>query len=83
MLQAELRDGLAGLLLVARVDGNLGASGDAGVAGTLVARLGAGVIVGDLGNLLLGLVGELFDTGVGHGGRVVWWSDARVVVAGR
>lgn len=71
VLQAELRDGLAGLLLVARVDSDLGTSGDAGVAGALVARLGAGLIVGNLGDLLLGLVGELFDTGVGHGGRFV------------
>lgn len=83
VLQAELRNGLAGLLLVARVDGNLSTGGDAGVAGALVARLGAGLLIGNLGDLLLGLVGELFDTGVGHGGRIVWWSDARVVVARR
>lgn len=69
VLQAELRDGLAGLLLVARVDGDRGARGDAGVTSNLIARLGAGVIVGDLGaGLLLGLVGELFDAGVGHFG---------------
>lgn len=63
VLQAELANGLASLLLVARVDGDSGTTGDGGLIASL--RLGgaAGILNVGLGNLL---VGELFNTGVGH-----------------
>ena len=63
VLQAELGDGLASLLLVAGVDGDGRALGDHGIALLLGV---AGLILLDLDVLLLGLVGELFNAGVGH-----------------
>src|SRR5690242_170691 len=63
VLQAELGDGLASLLLVAGVDGDGRALGDHGIALLLGV---AGLILLDLDVLLLRLVGELFDTGVCH-----------------
>jgi hypothetical protein len=63
VLQAELGDGLASLLLVAGVNGDGGALGDHGIALLLGV---AGLILLDLDVLLLGLVGELFNAGVGH-----------------
>ena len=65
MLQSKLGDGLASLLLVARVDSDRGTCGDVGLA-LLSLRLVAGVLLLDLGVLLLGLVGELFNAWVGH-----------------
>jgi len=63
LLQAELGNGLAGLLLVARVDGDGRAGGDTTL---LTLRVGAGVINLDL---LLGLVVDnFFNTGVRHFG---------------
>lgn len=63
LLQAELGNSLAGLLLVARVDGDGGAGGDTTL---LTLRVGAGVINLDL---LLGLVVDnFFNTGVRHFG---------------
>lgn len=64
VLQAELGDGLARLLLVPVVDGDGSACGDVGLAGL---GLGLGALVGlDVDVLLLGLVDELFNTGVRH-----------------
>jgi hypothetical protein len=63
VLQAELGNGLASLLLVAGVDGDGGALGDHGIAFLFGV---AGLILVDLDVLLLGLVGELFNAGVGH-----------------
>jgi len=65
VLQAELGNGLASLLLVAGVDGDGRARGHVDLA-LLVLRLVAGLILLDLDVLLLGLVGELFNAGVGH-----------------
>jgi hypothetical protein len=63
LLQAKLGNGLAGLLLVARVDGDGRAGGDTTL---LTLRVGAGVINLDL---LLGLVVDnFFNTGVRHFG---------------
>lgn len=59
VLQAELGDGLASLLLVTGVDGDSSTAGNDG----LIASLGFGVAFDVLGNLL---IGELFNTGVGH-----------------
>ena len=62
VLQTQLANGLTGLLLVARVDGDIGATGDGG----LLARLGLGgaaILDVGLGDLL---IGKLFNTGVGH-----------------
>ena len=63
VLQAELANGLASLLLVARVDGDSGTAGDGGLVASL--RLGgaAGILNVGLGDLL---IGKLFNTGVGH-----------------
>jgi hypothetical protein len=65
MLQSELGNGLASLLLVARVDSDRGARGDVGFA-LLALGLVAGVFLLDLGVLLLGLIGKLFNAWVGH-----------------
>ena len=62
VLQAELANGLAGLLLVPVVNGDGSACGDVGLAGL---RLGVRVASLNL-DVLHGLVGDLFDTGVGH-----------------
>lgn len=73
LLQAELGNGLAGLLLVARVNGDGRASGDAAL---LALRVGAAVV--NLLDLLLGLVDNLFNTGVRHfGGFRVCVSNSR------
>jgi len=68
MLQTKFRNRLAGLLLIARVDGDRAASWDGGIsafAGVNVGiRVGAAVL--NLGGLLLWLVGELLDAWVGH-----------------
>jgi hypothetical protein len=64
VLQTKLGDGLASLLLVAGVDSDGGALGDDSLA--LALGLVAGLILLDLDVLLLGLVGELFNAGVGH-----------------
>jgi len=60
VLQAELGNGLASLLLVTRVDGDSSAGGNAGVAGL---GLGVATLLNVLGDLL---IGKLFNTGVGH-----------------
>lgn len=60
VLQAELGNGLASLLLVARVDGDSSAGGDAGIAGL---GLGVAALLNVLGDIL---IGKLFNTGVGH-----------------
>lgn len=62
MLQAELANGLAGLLLVPVVDGDGSACGDVGLAGL---RLGVRLAGLDV-DVLHGLIGDFFDTGVGH-----------------
>jgi len=68
VLQAELRNGLACLLLVAVVDSNGCASGDIGLACLARVIRVAAIIVLDLGGGgLLGLVRKLFDARVGHG----------------
>jgi hypothetical protein len=74
VLQAELGDGLASLLLVPVVNGDGSACGDVGLASLrLVVRLGLDVDV-----LLLGLIGELFNTGVRHyAGRE--WGTAKMI----
>lgn len=59
VLQAELGNGLAGLLLVARVDGDSSAAGDDGLVASLRLRVALDVL-GDL------LIGKLFNAGVGH-----------------
>ena len=69
VLQSELSNGLASLLLVARVDSDRGARGHVDLA-LLALGLVARLILLDLDVLLLGLVGELFNAGVGHVGRV-------------
>lgn len=63
VLQAELSNGLSGLLLVTGVNGDSGAAGDGGLLSSL--RLGAAARIFDvrLGDFL---VGELFDSRVGH-----------------
>ena len=63
MLQAELGNSLASLLLVPGVDGDGAASWDGGIA--LALRVGAVACVLDV-DLLLRLVGELFNAWVGH-----------------
>lgn len=63
VLQAELGNGLAGLLLVARVDGDSSTAGDDGLLASLRLR----VALDGLGDLL---IRELFNTGVGHCERV-------------
>lgn len=79
VLQAELGNGLASLLLVARVDGDGGAGGNAGITGL---GLGVADLLNVLGDLL---IGKLFNTGIGHceyvgeskgfenKGLVIWW----------
>jgi hypothetical protein len=63
VLQAELANGLASLLLVTRVDGDGGAGGDVGLIASLRLGAAAGIFNGVLGSLLLN---DLFNTGVGH-----------------
>ena len=63
VLQAELSDGLAGLLLVPVVNGDGSACGDVGLAGL---ALGLGALLLEVDVLLLGLIDELFNTGVRH-----------------
>jgi hypothetical protein len=63
VLQTELANGLASLLLVARVNGNSSTTGDGGLLTGLGLRGVGGVLDVGLGDLL---IGELFDTGVGH-----------------
>lgn len=63
VLQAELANGLAGLLLVPVVDGDGSACGDVGLAGL---ALGLGAFLLEVDVLLLGLIDELFNTGVRH-----------------
>lgn len=62
VLQAELANGLAGLLLVPVVNGDGSASGNVGLAGL---RLRVRVASLDL-DVLHGLIGDLFDSGVCH-----------------
>ena len=64
VLQAELANGFACLLLVARVHGNGGACGD--VALSLALGLGVRVCLLDLDILLLGLFRDLLNAWVGH-----------------
>lgn len=80
MLQAELGNGLASLLLVARVDGDGGALGDHGITTLLALGLVAGLILLNLDVLLLRLIGELFNAGVGHFCGVVRSSKLASVV---
>lgn len=63
VLQAELANGLSGLLLVARVDGDGGASGDGGLVASLGLRGAGGILNASLLGLL---VVDLFNAGVGH-----------------
>lgn len=67
MLQAKLSNGLASLLLIARVDGNVAACWHADIAITSL-NLGVGAVarVFDLGDLLVWLVFELFNAWVRH-----------------
>lgn len=67
VLQAELCDGLASLLLVAGVHSDGGTGGDVGLALALAFGVGAALCILDLGALLLGLVRKLFNAGIGHG----------------
>jgi len=60
VLQTQLSDGLAGLLLVTGVDSDGGTSGDVGLAGL---GLGVTALLDSLGDLL---IGELFNAGIGH-----------------
>jgi hypothetical protein len=62
VLQTELANGLAGLLLVPVVNGDGSACGDVGLAGLRLRVRLAGL---DL-DVLHGLIGDLFDTGVRH-----------------
>jgi hypothetical protein len=69
VLQAELANGLTGLLLVAGLDADGGAGRDVGLLAGLGLGAAAGLFdVGLAGDLL---IGELFDTRIGHdcGGR--------------
>ena len=66
MLQPELGDGLARLLLVPAVDGDGCTGGDVGLA-ALLAGVGAVVLL-NLGLGVLRLIGELLDAWVGHVG---------------
>lgn len=68
MLQAKLRNSLAGLLFIAGVDGNRAACGNGGIAALacLNVRVGAVASVLDLGGLLVWLVWELLDAWVRH-----------------
>jgi hypothetical protein len=63
VLQAELANGLAGLLLVARVNGDGGTTGDGGLLASLGLRVAAGIFDLGLGDLI---VREFFNTGIGH-----------------
>jgi hypothetical protein len=68
MLQTQLGDRLASLLLVARVYGDRRSGGDASLAlaaRSLAFTLGAVGCLFHLSNLLV-FVRQLFDTGVGH-----------------
>lgn len=60
VLEAKLGNGLASLLLVARVDHDRGTAGDRGLNLTLGLGVALNVGVGDL------LIGKLFNAGVGH-----------------
>lgn len=66
VLQPQLGDGLASLLLIAGVDCDRGAGGDVGLSALLALRLVAGFLLLNLDVLLLGLVGQLFNAWVGH-----------------
>jgi hypothetical protein len=65
VLQSELGDGLASLLLVAGVDSDRGTRGDVGLT-LLALRLVAGLLLLNLDVLLLRLIGELLNAWVGH-----------------
>jgi hypothetical protein len=65
VLQSELGNGLASLLLVARVHSDRGARGDVGLA-LLALGLVAGLVLLNLDVLLLGLIRKLFNAWVGH-----------------
>jgi hypothetical protein len=77
VLQSELGNGLASLLFVARVHSYCGARGDVGLA-LLALALGlvAGFLLLDLGVLLLGLIGKLFNAWVGHFDGCGDWSKS-------
>lgn len=74
-LELELLNGLASLLLVAGVD-DLGRSRGTALVTSLDLRVGAVILLVDLGAVLGLLVGEFFDTGVGHicCCEWEWWS---------
>lgn len=63
VLQAELGNGLASLLLVTGVNGDRSAAGDGGLLAGLGLVRAASVLDVGLGDLL---IRELFNTGVGH-----------------
>jgi len=63
--EVQLLDGLAGLLLVARVDHGGRAGGKAGIAALDIGVVARIILDLDVLNLLLG---ELFNAGVGHFG---------------
>lgn len=63
VLQAKLCNSLARLLLVSAVDSNGGACGDVGLTCLVI---GVGRLVLNLLDGLLWLIGNLFDTWVGH-----------------
>jgi hypothetical protein len=81
VLQSQLGDGLASLLLVAGVHSDGGTCGDARLL--LTCRLSLGLVAGfrilNLCDLLV-LVGELFDTWVGHGDMCGGVEELRNVV---
>lgn len=77
MLQAELSNGLASLLLVARVDGGDGRAGGDGRGFTLSIRVGVlvGILDGGLSDLLSGdVLLDFLNTGFGrHDDRCGWY----------
>ena len=88
VLQAELRNGLASLLFVARVHCDRGSGGDGGLAALLSVRVGRVFGILDLGDLLLGLVREFLNAWVSHGCGVWWtrrgrrWVELELVFSG-
>jgi hypothetical protein len=66
VLEAELSDGLASLLLVARVDGDGSTTGDGSLFTSFRLGAAASVFNAGLGDVL---VGKFFDSRVGHVGQ--------------
>jgi hypothetical protein len=63
MLQSKLSNSLAGLLFVARVNGNGSTTGDGGLLTSFGLGVASSILDTGLGDFI---VGEFFDSGVGH-----------------